>query len=455
MEQSLEINQFLDVKRKPVTRKERWAWYFYDFGNSGYAAVVLLAVYSAYFKTEVVGGATGSRLWGFSVGIAMLVTALISPILGALADFTAAKKRFLFIFSSMSIFFTAMLFFVDKGDIFTGMLFFILAEIGYRGGQVFYNSLLPDIAEKDELGRVSGNGWAFGSLGGIICLLIVLPLIVLLKGTFVIRICFLITALFYLLSSLPIYIFVNERTKPQRLPAGETYISIAFKHLAATWKSAGQYKQFILFVAAFLIFNNAIMMTMDFAGIIGSVLFQMKQTQLIIFMIIVQVTSVAGAFILGRLTARIGSKRALIFSIIGMIGAVSLIFVAQSLPVFYLTGALAGFALTGVQSVSRTSVGQMAPDGKSAEFYGIHSLAGQLSNFTGPTIYGMLATSLALSRERAGIEPIIAEQLGMRGAVIAMVVFLAVGLLMLIFLVRNWQTKAKAVSSIKTEVAEP
>jgi MFS transporter, UMF1 family len=440
MEQALELQTVAKPRRKPVTRKERWAWYFYDFGNSGYAAVVLLAVYSAYFKNTVVGGATGSRLWGFSVGIAMLVTALISPVLGALADFSAAKKRFLMLFSGLSIFFTAMLFFVDKGDILTGMIFFILAEIGYRGGQVFYNALLPDIAAPEEIGRISGNGWAFGSFGGIVCLLLVLPLIILIKGTLIVRICFLITALFYGLSSLPIFFFVKERTAPQKLPAGENYISVSFKKLAATWKSVGQYKQFVLFIIAFLVFNNGIMMTMDFAGIIGSVLFQMTQTQLIIFMIIVQVTSVAGAFLFGRLVATVSSKRALAFSIVGMMVAVSLIFIVQSLNAFYLVGALAGFALTGVQSVSRTAVGQMAPEDKSAEFFGIQSLVAQLSNFTGPTIYGMLATSLALARERRGIEPLLAEQLGMRGAVISMLAFLAVGLVLLIF-VRNWQKK--------------
>lgn len=144
------------MAQKKVINREHRAWYMYDFGNSAYAAVILLAFYSAYFKGNVVGGAEGSRLWGVSVGIAMLVVAIISPILGAIADFSASKKKFLFIFSSITWLFTALLFFVEKGDIFTGMLFFILAEIGYRGGQVFYNSLLPEIATPDDIGRVSG-----------------------------------------------------------------------------------------------------------------------------------------------------------------------------------------------------------------------------------------------------------------------------------------------------------
>jgi UMF1 family MFS transporter len=116
---------------RPVsTRRERWSWYLYDFGNSAYAAVVLLAVYSAYFQGQVVGGAEGSRMWGLAVFIAMLVVALISPVLGAIADLAGAKKRFLLFFTVMACLFTAGLFFAKPGAIWIGMGFFILAEIG-------------------------------------------------------------------------------------------------------------------------------------------------------------------------------------------------------------------------------------------------------------------------------------------------------------------------------------
>jgi UMF1 family MFS transporter len=160
------------------TRKERWAWYLYDFGNSAYAAVVLLAVFSAYFKEEVVGGAEGTRLWGIAVFIAMFVVAVTSPFLGAIADFSGSKKRFLLFYTVMACLFTAALFFAQPGQVAISMAFFILAEIGYRSAQVFYNGLLTEIAEPEEMGRISGNGWAIGTAGGIICLLIILPLVV-------------------------------------------------------------------------------------------------------------------------------------------------------------------------------------------------------------------------------------------------------------------------------------
>jgi UMF1 family MFS transporter len=419
------------IRRAPATRRERWAWYLYDFGNSAYAAVVLLAVYSAYFKGQVVGGAEGTRLWGLSVGIAMLVVAVLSPILGALADYAGSKKKFLIFFSAMSIIFTALLFFVLPGDILTGMVFFILAEIGYRAAQVFYNALLPEISTQEEMGKISGNGWAIGSFGGIVCLIIVLALIMLIGGDFVVRLSFLITAVFFLLSTLPTIFWLRERAEPQKV-SFSTSFKVAFQRLGATFKAVKNYKEFIKFIVAFLVYNDGIMMTMDFAAIIGAVLFGMDQTQLIIFMIIVQVTSVGGAYLFGILSSKWGSKKSLVISIAMMIATVLTLLVVDNITVFYMIGAVAGFALTGVQSVSRTLTGQFAPEGKSAEFFGFFEVGGRTSSFIGPAVYGFLAAEAAIFYGNKGFEAITAEQMGLRLAVISIAIFLAVGLVVLL-----------------------
>ncbi len=424
-------------KRIPIEKRERRAWYLYDFGNSAYAAVVLLAVYSAYFKGTVVGGAEGSRLWGLSVGIAMLIVGLTSPILGALADSSQTKKRILLVFTVMASFFTAMLFFVGPGDIAKGMIFFILAEIGYRNGQVFYNALLPDIAEPEEMSRVSGNGWAIGSAGGIVCLLIVLGLIMGIGGQTVIRVAFLITAVFYAASTAPLFFLVKERTEPKPLPRGENYFSISIKRLWETFKAARKYQSFARFLGAFLVFNNGIMITLDFAAIIGATLFGLNQTQLIAFMIIVQVTSVIGAFVFGRAAGRWGSKAILVVALLLMTITVSLLYFTHSLTMFNIVGALAGFALTGVQSVSRTAVGQIAPEEKAAEFYGLFSLASQLSNFIGPTLFGLLIVWFTNFYAGKGMEALPAEQSGLMLALVSILVFLVVGMALL-FTVRVW-----------------
>lgn len=424
-------------RRIPATRRERWAWYMYDFGNSAYAAVVLLAVYSAYFKGTVVGGAEGSRLWGLSVGIAMLVVAIISPVLGSLADFSGSKKRFLLFFTSMACVFTALLFFVQKGNVLFGMLFFILAEVGYRASQVFYNALLPEIASPEEVGKVSGNGWAIGSAGGIVCLLIVLALIMFVGGPMMVRLSFLITAVFFAASTLPTFLYIRERAEPKPLPAGESYLLVPFKQLWKTVKEVRKYRQFLRFVIAFLIYNDGILMTLDFAAIIGAVLFGLTQQQLIIFMIIVQVTSVIGAYLTGIMADRIGGKYTLVFSLVLMVVAVTMLIFAQNLTEFFLIGALAGFALTGVQAVSRTMVSQLSPEGQSAEFYGFFAIAGRSSSFLGPTIYGWLAAEAALYFEAHGQAILQAEQSGVRVAVVTIAIFLLVGLGLLVGLVKN------------------
>ena len=414
-------------------KRAQLGWYLYDFGNSAYAAVVLLAIYSAYFKGEVVGGAEGSRLWGIAVGIAMLVSAVVAPILATIADHSAFKKRFLFFFSSLSWIFTALLFFVQKGDVFLGMVFFIMAEIGYRAGQVFYNSLLTEVAEPDEIGRISANGWAIGSAGGILCLLFVLPAIVLIKGTNLpVRGAFVFTALFFFISALPAFLWIKEKGERKSLPDGKNYLALAFSRLGRTVRSVRHFNEFLRFIIAFLIFNDGIVMALDFAAIIGAVLYGMNQTQLIILMIIVQVASIFGAYVSGRYGERVGFMRALIASIILMIGAVVLMLFNSTLVGFFVIASLAGFALTGVQAVTRTLTGVFAPSGQSAEFYSFFAIAGRTSSFIGPTIYGLLATGVALRLEERGMGSVLAEQTGQRAGIMSIAVFLVVGLTILL-----------------------
>lgn len=420
------------IKKIKDTKKEHLAWYLYDFGNSAYAAVILLAVYSAYFKGEVVGGAQGSRLWGYSVGIAMLVVSITSPILGAIADFSGSKKRFLLYYSGMAWLFTGLLFFVQQGDIVLGMIIFILAEIGYRSGQVFYNSLLPEIAEPEEMGRVSGNAWAIGSAGGILALVIILPLIIIFEGSFMIRFSFVFTAFYFAASALPTFLWIKEKASPETLPAGKNLLTVGFQRILKTARSLGDFKDYIRFLIAFLIYNDGILMALNFASIIGAVLFGMEQQQLIIFMILVQVTSVFGAFLGGLIGDRLGYKRTLIISLVLMMAAVVWMIFAQTITEFYFIGGLAGFALTGVQSISRTLVGMFAPKGKSAEFYGFFAVTGRTSSFIGPTVYGFLAAEAALWFERRGTAILLAEQFGQRVAIGSILIFLLVGLIILL-----------------------
>jgi UMF1 family MFS transporter len=428
------------------TRRERWSWYLYDFGNSAYASVVLLAVYSAYFQGEVVGGAEGSRLWGLAVGAAMLVVALISPVLGAIADFAGTKKRFLLIFTAMACVFTGLLLFAKPGAVVIGMGFFILAEIGYRAAQVFYNGLLPEIAAPEQMGRVSGYGWAVGTAGGVVCLVLILGLVVAIGGTFVVRISMLITAIFYAIFAIPIFLWLRERAQPQPLPEGENYLSVAFTRLWKTIRTAGQFREFVKFMIAFLIYNDGIIMALDFAAIIGAVLFGMSQEQLILFVIIVQLTNVAGAFAFGVLVDRVGGKPSLVVSLAMMVVVVAALYFNQTLTGYFVIGAVAGVAMAGAQSVSRTMVAMFAPAGQSAEFYGFFAVVGRTSSFIGPAVYGFLAAEAALWYQSQGQAAGLAEQSGQRVAILSIGAFILAGLILLAF-VNEKKARAEAVAA--------
>ncbi len=435
--------------------RSRLAWYAYDIGNSAYAAVVLLAVYAAYFKEQVVGGPEGSRLWGISVGIAMLTVAVISPVLGVIADFAGRKKLFLLVFTALACAATASMFFIGQGDVLAGMLVFILAEIGYRGGQVFYNALLPEVAERHETGRVSGNGWAIGLAGGTACLLLVLVMIITFEGTWVVRLSLVLTSLYFALFAAPLFLWLRERAQHQPMPPGESYLSVAVKRLRDTFKTVKEHREFVKFIVAFLIYNDGILMTINFAAIFGAVMFGLEQQALLLFMIVIQVTSVVGAYVSGHMTEWIGNKRTLIIFILLMLVAVVGLFLNESVHGFFIVGGMAGLALSAVQSVSRGMIAVLSPEGRSAEFYGFFAVAGRTSSFIGPTIYGIVAaeaaywfqsqgegaTFLWFKAHERGAE--LAEQLGQRVAILPVMAFLVVGLVLLL-MVNEQRARADA-----------
>lgn len=425
------MSNSVDVKSK----RSRWSWYLYDFGNSAYASVVLLAVYSAYFKNVVVGGAEGTRLWGLSVGIAAVIVAVISPILGTIADFTRSKKRFLLIFTVISVIFTGLLFFVGEGDVLAGVLFFILAEIGYRAAQVFYDALLTDVSTPETIGFVSGKGWAVGMIGGIVALLVVLVPIQLI-GNHLIHYAFLITAILYLVFSVPTFIWVEEKHPPEKLPDGKNTIRLAFSKLLHTFRSVKSYKEFIKYMISFLIYNDGIMMLMDFAAIIGATLFGMGQTQLIIFVIEIQIAGTFGALLFGRISDKKSSKYAIIVSLIILIASVTGLFFIKDIIMFFVIGFLAGFSLSGAQAVSRTMVSQLAPAEKTAEFYGFLSVAGRTSTFIGPLVFGTISYRAHNWYVNNGFDSVLAEQYGLLWAIGSIIAFLFVGMLFLLLVKR-------------------
>lgn len=414
-------------------RRKQWAWYFYDFGNSAYAAVVLLAVFSKYFVEVVAKDASlpGTTLWNYAVVIAAIVVAVLSPVLGTIADFSRAKKKLLFVFTAIAIVFTGLLFFVQAGDVFMAMVFFILAEIGYRAAQVFYDSLLVDISTPENIGKISGLGWAMGMLGGIVCLVFVLIPIQAVGGALMVRLAFLITALFYLVSAIPVFLAVKQVNEPERLPAGVSHIRMAFTKLGETFRDVKRYKEFIKYAFAFLIYNDGIMMLMDNAALVAAILFGFTTAELIVLIIILQVAGAGGAFLFGWISNKFSSKQAITYALLMLMAVIGSLYLTDSKTAFYIIAALAGFSLSGVQAVSRTMVSQLSPQSKTTEFYGFLSVAGRTSTAVGPFVFGSTFALMLNWYTKRNFALDIANQNAMYWAIGTVVIFLLVGLIIL------------------------
>jgi len=409
-----------------LLRRSKWSWYFYDFGNSAYASIILLAVYSAFFKNVVVGGAEGTRLWAVSVGVASATVAVLSPVLGTIADFSRFKKQFLIVFTMLSVVFTGLLFFVRAGNVFIGMVFFILAEIGYRAGQVFYDALLTDVSTSETIGTISGNGWAFGMVGGILALVLaIIPIQFI--GDHMIPYAFLIAAVFFLASSVPSFLWVKESKQAEGRPTGVSIISLVVRKLSETFHSIKSYKEFSKYTVAFLIYNNGLMMLMGFAAIIGTTLFGLDQMELIIFVVILQVTGAFGALFFGKVADRYSSKWSALLALFLLSLVLCGLFLTTSKFWFFIIGAFAGIFLSAAQTVSRSIAGQLAPEDRVTEFYGFLSVAGSTSTFIGPFVFGTVTFRMNNWYEKNGFDPLIAEKNSLLWGIASIIAFLVVG----------------------------
>jgi MFS transporter, UMF1 family len=365
--------------------KSIFGWIMYDFANSSFTTIIVTVIYSVYFKDVVVNqGEYGTALWGRAVSISMLLVAISAPIFGAVADFSRAKKRFLFYNCYLTVIFTALLFFVKAGNIFTGMLFFIIANFGFNSGNVFYNALLPDIVPRDQIGKVSGWGWAVGYIGGLISLLLMLPLV---HNKWV-SLTFPTVAAFFGIFAIPTFILLKEIRRPSKRT---NYFKTAFRRISISFKSIKQFKELMKFFLSYLIYNDGIVIVISFAAIYGATRFGMSQKQLITYFVIANLTSMLGAFIFGYILDKIGAKRTISITLIIWIAVVIWAFLCSSIKEFYYVGLLAGIAIGSSQSSSRVMLALLTPQEKMAEFFGFYSVTGRLASIFGPLTYGEIS----------------------------------------------------------------
>jgi MFS transporter, UMF1 family len=384
-------------------------WMFYDFANSSFTTIIVTVVYSAYFIKQVVGGPSGygEQLWGRAVAISMTWVALTAPIMGAVADYSRAKKRFLFINCYLTVIFTGLLYFVNKGDILTGMLFFIIANFGFNSANVFYDAFLPEITQPEDMGKVSGYGWALGYVGGLLSLFLALFLV-----KINVRLVFPAIALYFFLFSLITALWLKEFRRPSKRT---NYIKTAIKRIAYSFNNIRKIPELLKFLVSYFIYNDGITTIIVFASIYGMTRFGMTTQNMIVYFILAQLTSILGSALFGYFTDRIGVKRALGISLLIWLGVVIWAFFCRNAGEYYAVGMLAGLAIGSSQANSRTMLALLTPSEKRAEFFGFYTLTGRLSSIFGPLIYGEIT-------RRTGSP---------RWAVLSLIIFFLTGFFML------------------------
>lgn len=371
---------------KSIARRKIFVWTLFDFANTSFSIVVVTFLFAVYFKSTVCGNKPiGDFYWSLGTGISMIVTALIAPVLGAIADYSTGKKRFLLFFTALCICCTALLYFVQAGEVIKALTLFVLANIGFEAGLVFYDSFLPEITTPKNYGRVSGYGFGMGYVGSLVTLLVVYPFIQM--GN--IPITFLVSAVFFLVFSIPIFIFLQDKRKKNILH--ESYILIGLKRVSNTIRHLPQFKNLALFLLAYFFYIEGVNTIIFFSGNYASTTLGFTTQDLLIFFATVQTTAIAGSVVLGIAADSIGQKNTIIITLIVWLVTIVIAYYTETKNGFYIVGLLAGAAMGASQSTSRSLMSKLTPPDRKTEFFGFYSFFGKSSAVLGPVVFGLVS----------------------------------------------------------------
>jgi MFS transporter, UMF1 family len=397
-------------------RPELRAWAMYDWAISGLQTVVMTAVFPIFF-VKVAGagldGAAASSRWGYVNTIGAILIAVLSPMLGALADLRASKKRFLFAFMLIGAGATAAMFFIGRGDIWYASITFVISLAAATGSMTFYEALLPHIASDHEIDRVSTAGYAMGYVGG--GLLLAINLLMISKpalfglpsgegltpaqASLPARLAFVSVAVWWLLFAIPVFRRVPE---PPRLLEPDEYalrnpVRASFTRLRETIREMRQYKQAFLMMVAFTIYNDGIQTIIKTASVYGTEL-NIDQSQLIAAILVVQFLGIPAAFAFGALAERLGAKRSVFLGLLVYTGICIYGYFINSARDFWVLAIMVALVQGGTQALSRSLFATLVPKHKSGEFFGFFSVFEKFGGILGPLAFAVASQVAGNSR---------------------------------------------------------
>lgn len=404
------------IKNDPRTI---FGWAMYDWANSAYITT-FAAIVAAFFTAVIVpdegfAGFSGQTLWSGVISVGAFILFLVMPVLGAVADYASAKKKFLRFFAWFGAAVTILMPFVPAGSVVLFLAVVILTQIGFVAANVFYDGFLPDISTDDTIDRISSKGFALGYVGGGLYVLLALTLILLsgddsitgLSEETASRIGIGGAGLWWFGFSLFALSRLPDESLPDQLPhrfaAGSKFTGLArlgFARTIATGRRLIGFKQLMLFVLAFLFYNDAVQTVIAVTGAYAEETLRLGTTEIIVVFLIVQFVAFFGALMFGALAGRAGTKRAIMISLVVWIGvALAAFFLpeGQALPLYGLA-VIVGFVLGGVQALSRSLYGSMIPEEASAEFYGFFSVFSKFSAIWGPLVFAIVSNATGSGR---------------------------------------------------------
>jgi UMF1 family MFS transporter len=385
-----------------VKLREVWAWSMYDFANSAYTTVVITAVFSAYFVSGIAGNAPWATFaWTAALSISYAAILFTGPLIGAWADAHAAKKPLLLATTLGCVLFTVLLYYAGPGAVVLSLVLLILSNYFFGAGENLIAAFLPELADSRAMGRVSGWGWSFGYLGGLVALGICLVYItnVQAKGlpaSHFVPITMLITAGFFAFAAVPTFLWLRERALPQ--PVMEN----PWARVRQTLREAESYRDLRKFLICLLFYQAGITAVVSLAAIYAEQAMKFTTQQTITLILVVNITAAIGAFGFGYLQDAIGHVRAVALTLVGWIVMVVVAGFSHTHFSFWVAANLAGLCMGSSQAAGRALVGYLAPPARLAEFFGLWGLAVKAASIFGPLTYGAV-TLIFPGNHRLGI----------------------------------------------------
>ncbi len=418
-------------------RRRIWGWFWFDWASQPYNTLVLTFIFGPYIKSLIGNGADAQATWGFTVGLAGVCIAILAPILGAIADTSGNRMRWIWLFSIMYVLGAFGIWWAAPGmtDLTFALIMFAIGLIGMEFATIFTNSMLPDLGTREEIGRISGNGWAFGYVGGLLALILMLTLFaenpegrtligiepifgldpVAREGT---RFVGPLTGIWYAVFMIPFFLWVRD---PKQVRPTAHLVKNAIGDLGRTLRHLPKSQSLFAYLASSMFYRDALNGMYTFGGIYAAGVLNWSVVNVGIFGIVAIITGALFAWLGGKADHRFGPKPVITGGIITLtLIAISVVFISRAsvfgmsvgaesaLPdiAFYILGALIGAAGGALQSASRTMMVRQANPDRMTEAFGLYALAGKATSFIAPFAIGVVTT--LTGSQQLGVTPLIA-----------------------------------------------